>query len=147
MSRAEWAFPSLILTTVAAFSAGGILIGQYSWDDMVFPLGAAVAVCVLCATQIASCLMAGAALPAQPEPDDSAPFSFKSFAWLFALAPFLYVLGFVFGSCAYLLACLRAHGVSWRLSAGIAAASLMVTWGLFVVALEVQLPIAPTWWG
>jgi hypothetical protein len=143
MSRAEWVFPSLILATVAAFAAGGVFIGQYSRDDMAFPLGAAVAVGALCIIQTASGLMARTAPPAQSEPDD--PLLLKSLAWLLALAPFLYVLGFVFGSCAYLLACLRAYGASWRLSAGIAAASLLVTWGVFIVVLKVQLPVAPLW--
>lgn len=145
MSRAELAFPSAILAMVAAFAAGGIVLGEYPWGVIVFPFGAACAVCVLCAIQVASTVTAGAAPEAEPQTDGE--ISLKGLIWLFALAPFLYGLGFVFGPAAYLLACLGANGVSWRLSIPIAVASLPVTWGLFIKVMGVQLPIAPLWLG
>ena len=146
MSRAELAFPSIIFALVAAFAIGGIVIGEYPWGVIVFPFGAATVVCILCAIEIVRVVKGKAAPETQPEQTDD-EISLKALGWLFALAPFLYGLGFVFGPAAYLLACLWANGVSWRLSIPIAAASLLVTWGLFIKLMGVLLPIAPLWLG
>jgi hypothetical protein len=64
---------------------------------------------------------------------------------MFALALFLFGLGFVAGPAAYLLICLRANGFSWGLSASVAVASLAVTWGLFIKTMGILLPVAPLW--
>jgi hypothetical protein len=146
MSRAELAFPSIIFALVAAFAAGGIVLGEYPWGVIVFPFGAACAVCILCAIEIVRIRTAKTASETQSEQTDD-KISLKALAWLFALAPFLYGLGFVFGSAAYLLACLWANGVSWRLSIPIAAVSLLVTLGLFIKLMGVLLPVAPLWLG
>ena len=146
MSRAELAFPSIIFALVAAFAVGGIVIGEYPWGVIVFPFGAATVVCILCAIEIVRVVKGKAAPETQPEQTDD-EISLKALGWLFALAPFLYGLGFVFGPAAYLLACLWANGVSWRLSIPIAAASLLVTWGLFIKLMSVLLPVAPLWLG
>jgi hypothetical protein len=146
MSRAELAFPSIIFALVAAFAIGGIVIGEYPWGVIVFPFGAATVVCILCAIEIVRVVKGKAAPETQPEQADD-EISLKALGWLFALAPFLYGLGFVFGPAAYLLACLWANGVSWRLSIPIAAVSLLVTWGLFIKLMGVLLPIAPLWLG
>jgi uncharacterized membrane protein (UPF0136 family) len=60
--------------------------------------------------------------------------------------PFVIAFGFVFGSALYLLAYLLANGTSWRLSAIIASASLLVTWGLFIRLMRVPMPVEPLWW-
>jgi hypothetical protein len=144
MSRAELAFPSVVFVLVAAFIAGGFVLGEYPWNVIAFPLGAACAVCILCAIEIARVAKGTAAPDRRPEQAEDR-ISLKALGWLFALAPLLYGLGFVFGSAVYLLACLRANGVSWRLSIPIAAASMLVTWGLFIKLMGVLLPVAPLW--
>jgi hypothetical protein len=74
------------------------------------------------------------------------PLSWASILWAFAMVPFVVGLGFVFGSAAYLLAYLLANGTSWRLSAAIAAGSVLVTWGLFINVMRVPMPVEPLWW-
>jgi hypothetical protein len=74
------------------------------------------------------------------------PLSWTAVAWAFALVPFVIAFGFVFGSALYLLAYLLANGTSWRLSAIIASASLLVTWGLFIRLMRVPMPVEPLWW-
>jgi hypothetical protein len=150
MTRGEIVFPSLIFALVAGLLVLGNSVFEYSWTAFAFPLGAGLALCALCAVEIARLLKAGpVAAPAAPPPsdaDDAPPaFSAASLAWTFALGVFLYGLGFVAGPAAYLLVCLRASGFSWRLATGVAVASLAVTWGLFIKLMGVLLPMAPLW--
>jgi hypothetical protein len=154
MSRGEAIFPAVLAVGVAALVGGGIFLAGYSWKVIAFPFGAAVIVCGLCLVQIAV-VLTGAAVP-QPAaaetsalPADAAPESLTpaSLIWVFILALFLYGLGFVFGPAAYLLLYLRANGSSWLMSVAISASSLVITWGLFIKALRVLLPIQPLWLG
>ena len=153
MNRAELIFPAGILVVVAAFVAGGFLIGDYAWGVIAFPLGAAILTCALCAIEIARVLASRrespavtAAAPPVDNNDAPQPLSMSSLAWMFALLVFLYGLGFVAGPAVYLLVCLRANGFSWALSAGIAAGSVAMTWGLFIHVMGVLLPVVPPWW-
>jgi hypothetical protein len=146
MSRAEVIFPALILALTAAFLALGNFVYEYSWTSFAFPLAVGGVLCALCAAVIASALAGPrVAVPAQG-PDEPMPFSLASLAWMFALALFLFGLGFVAGTAAYLLVCLRGNGFSWRLSAAVAAGSLLVTWGLFIRVMGILLPVWPLWW-
>jgi hypothetical protein len=138
-------FPSIILAIVAAFVASGFLVYDYSWSVMAFPFGAGVATCALCALEIIRCLAGRAPLAEQASAAALEPLSLQSLAWMFSLALFLYGLGFVAGPALYLLVCLRANGQTWGLSLGMAAASVAVTWGVFVKALGVLLPLWPLW--
>jgi hypothetical protein len=144
MTRAEILFPSLLFVVVAAFLIAGLTVLDYSWAVIAFPLGAGVIMCALCVVEVARTL-AGHSAPPLPEQEELEPLTWGSVAWVFALGGFVYGLGFVFGPAAYLLVYLRANGSSWRLSIGIAAASLLVTWGLFIKLLRVLLPIEPLW--
>ncbi len=145
MSRAEIVFPALLFAIIAALLAAGLFVFNYSWTVIGFPLGAGAFVCLLCLIDIAMTLKGR-----EPKPPASdtplEPLSWASILWAFAMVPFVVGLGFVFGSAAYLFAYLRANGSSWRLSVGIAAASLLVTWGLFIRLLRVPMPILPLWW-
>jgi hypothetical protein len=143
MSRVEVVFPALLFTIVAALIAGGFAAG-YSWTVIAFPLGAAIVICTLCAVQ-----MFWAVVKTAGPPEDEAlpPLTAASLAWIFALAIFVYGLGFVVGPALYLLAYLRTHGSSWALSGGVAAGSIVATWGLFIKFLQVPLPLEPLWMG
>lgn len=142
MSRAAVIFPCLIFALVAPLAAYAAL--EYTWTALIFPVGAALLVCALCAVEILSAATSRG--PAQPVAgEEPVPLSLPSMLWIFALAPFLYGLGFVLGPACYLLAYLRASGFSWRFSAAIAAASVLVTWGLFVKAMGILLPVVPLW--
>jgi hypothetical protein len=145
MSRGEILFPAALFVVVAALIAGGFAAG-YSWTVIAFPLGAAIMICGLSALQVYWAL-AGDAGPASADDQRLPPLATESLVWTFALAVFVYALGFVFGPAAYLLAYLRTHGSSWPLSAIIAAGSIVVTWGLFIKFLQVLLPIEPLWMG
>jgi len=145
MSRGEIAFPAVLFAVAAGLIAGGFWVG-YSWTVIAFPLGAAAIVCGLSALQM-SWAIAGKADRAAAEDEPLAPLTPASLAWVFALGLFVAALGFVFGPAAYLFAYLRAHGSSWALSGAIAAASIVVTWGLFIKFLQVLLPIEPLWMG
>lgn len=148
MNRRELIFPAIILASVASFAGGGYFIGGYEWTVIAFPLGAAIITCALCAIEMARVIASRRAPVAAPAGADEQPLpmSGSGVAWMFVLPVFLYGLGFVAGPAAYLLACLRANGFSWALSASIAAASVAVTWGLFVHVMGVLLPVMPLWW-
>lgn len=143
LNRGAVVFPVLILAFTAAMLAVGHFHYQYSWTTFVFPLAAGVVVVLLCALEIAAVLYRPRV--SAPREADAPSLSLAGLAWLFALGAFLYALGFVFGAALYLLVCLRGSGFSWRLSLGTAAASLLVTWGLFASILGIQLPIKPLW--
>jgi hypothetical protein len=145
MTRGAAIFPALILAFTAAMLALGYFHYQYSWTTFSFPLGAGVILCLLCALELASALR-------HPEADaqrlqEMPALSLRSLAWLFALAPFLWAFGFVFGAALYLLVSLRGNAFSWRASIATAAGWLLVSWGLIIKLLGVQLPIAPLWIG
>jgi hypothetical protein len=151
MTRGELILPAVILALVAAFIGGGYVVGEYSWGVIAFPLGAALATCALCAIEIARVLASRRiSAPAAAGPADGldapVPMSASGLGWMFVLPVFLYGLGFVAGPALYLLACLRANGFSWALSAGMAAASVAVTMGLFMQVMGVLLPVMPLWW-
>ncbi len=145
MNRAEIIFPSLLFAMVCALLTAGFFVYNYSWTVIGFPLGAGAFVCLLCLFDIAMTL--NGRKPKPPVSDSPLePLSRASVVWAFAMVPFVVALGFVFGSAAYLLAYLRANGSSWRLSAGIAAVSILVTWGLFIQLMRVPMPVEPLWW-
>lgn len=141
MNRAETIFPAAILVCVAVFVALGYLVLEFTWTAFAFPLGAGVAVCALCAIE----LMRLGRSEGEPAEEAAPPLSIPSLAWTAALGLFLYGLGFVAGPAVYLLVCLRANGFSWTLAASVAAASVAVSWGLFIKMMHVLLPIAPLW--
>jgi hypothetical protein len=123
---------------------------NYPWTALVFPLGAGLILCGLCAGEAAMVLMAhhgqpGPEVDATAGEEAAAPLSLATMGWIFALPAFLYGLGFVAGPACYLLVCLRANRVSWPASVGIAVASVAVTWGLFIKVVGVLLPVAPLW--
>ena len=144
MNRGELIFPALLIAVVVALIGGGFAAG-YSWTVIAFPLGAAILVCALCAVQTFWAVAGASGLLAAGE--EPPALTQASIAWVFALAIFVYGLGFVLGPAVYLLAYLRAHGSSWTLSGIIAGSSIVATWGLFIRFLQVPLPIEPLWMG
>ena len=143
MTRAQASFPALIAVFTAAMLALGYFHYHYSWTSFGFPLGAGLVVIALCAGEILGLLRKPETL-AQPT-DQMPAVPIRSLLWLFALAPFLWAFGFVFGAALYLLISLRGHAFSWRASVITAFASLLVSWGLVIKILGVQLPIRPPW--
>jgi hypothetical protein len=145
MRHAQIIFPAAIFAIVATLLAMGLFVFKYSWTVIGFPLGAGVFACVLCLLDIVMTLRGRE--PKPPASDSPLePLSWSSVVWAFAMVPFVVGFGFVFGSAVYLLAYLRANGSSWRLSAGIAAVSILVTWGLFIQLMRVPMPVEPLWW-
>jgi hypothetical protein len=144
-ARLQILFPLLLITIVAALLGAGLFVYRYSWAVVGFPLGAGVFVCVMCAIDIIMTLTGRA--PARPVSEAPLePLSVSAVVWAFALLPFVFAFGFVFGSALYLLAYMLATGSSFRLSAIISAASLVVTWGLFIRLMRVPMPLEPLWW-
>lgn len=142
---AETAFPALLLALVTALVGGGFFLFDYSPRVILFPFLAALAVGGLCLAQIAA-VRSGRVPPLVGDEPDAEPLTASSVIWVFALAAFVFALGFVFGPAAYLLAYLRATGSSWRLSIVISALSVVVTWGFFIKLVRVLLPLEPLWW-
>ena len=136
MTRSEAIFPALIASFTAAMLALGYFHYHYSWTSFAFPFGAGLVVIALCAAEIFIAPRNPVEVPAVP---------IRSLLWLFALAPFLWAFGFVFGAALYLLVSLRGHAFSWRASIATALVSLLVSWGLVIEVLGVQLPIRPLW--
>lgn len=143
--RAQIIFPCLIFAIVAALLASGLFVYRYSWTVIGFPLGAGVFVGVMCLVDIALTLKGREPKPPANE-EPLPPLSMAALLWAFALVPFVIAFGFVFGPALYLLAYLLANGSSWRLSAIISTASLLVTWGLFIRVMRVPMPVEPLWW-
>ena len=144
MTRAAIVFPTLILLVV-----GGLCIYAamtFTWTALQFPLGAGVLLCALCAGEIVATL-SGRQAPVTLDAERAGPLSRPSLFWIFALAVFLFGLGFVAGPACYLLIYLRANRFSWVFSASIAAASVVVTWGFFIKIIGILLPVAPLWMG
>jgi len=146
MSRAAFAFPALL------FAATAVLVGyaaaHYTWTALVFPLGIGIMLCGLCVAEAALAL-AAAREPAPEidavEPLPVEPLSLASVGWIFALIVFLYAFGFVLGPALYLFAFLRVNGFAWPTCTAIGLASVAVTWGFFIKAIGILLPIAPLW--
>jgi hypothetical protein len=149
MRRAELIFPCVIFAAIAALITYAAV--NYTWTALAFPLGAGLILCGLCAVEAATLLAAGRGRTAPPvdavEEEKSAPLSLNSITWIFGLAVFLYGLGFVAGPACYLLVYLLANRFSWPVVAGIATASVVVTWGVFIKILGILLPVAPLWMG
>jgi hypothetical protein len=145
MTRAQIIFPCLIFAIVAGLLAVGLFYYRYSWTVIGFPLGSGLFVCALC---VADIIMTRRGREPKPPAGDAPlePLTWASVAWAFALLPFVFAFGFVFGSAAYLLVYLRANGSSWLFSAAVAASSLLATWGLFIQLMRVPMPIEPLWW-
>jgi hypothetical protein len=151
MSRADIILPAIVFATVATLLALGNFVFEYSWTAFAFPLGTGLVLCALCIAELVRLVTAGrvaapVAIPSVPAAAYApAPISLASLGWTFALALFLYGLGFVAGCALYLLVCLRANGFSWRLSGAVALASVLVTWGLFIKLMSILLPLKPFW--
>lgn len=142
MSRAAAVLPALLFAAVAALLGAGFLLLDYPAGVLVFPAGIGGLLCALCAIEVARALRGGRAAPAAPALE---PSWLRALAWMFALGAFLLLLGFVLGPAAYLLACLRANGFSWRLAACVGGASVALTWGVFIGVLGIPLPVVPPW--
>ena len=145
MTRGAFIFPALFFVATIALLALGYFYYGYPWVTFAFPFGAGLALCGLCALEMAKTLAksteSGPAI--EDEPDVS--MSWPALGWLLALLLFLYGFGFVYGSAAYLLVCLLGNGFSWKIAVGSALVALVVTWGLFIKILGVLLPLQPLW--
>jgi len=142
MNRPAVIFPVILFVLVAPLAAYAAF--EYTWTALVFPVGAGVLVCALCATEVVRAL-AGGHGTAQAGEEEPVPVSFSSVVWIFALAPFLYGLGFVLGPACYLLIYLRAKRFSWQFCFAVAAASVVITWGFFIKTIGILLPVVPLW--
>ena len=142
MTRGAFLFPALVLAFTAVMLGLGYFHYHYSWVSFAFPLGTGLVLCGLCALEI---FIFSRSAQASERSDDMPALSPVSLAWLFALAPFLWAFGFVFGAALYLLVSLRGNAFSWRTSIAAALISLVVSWGLVIKVLGVQLPITPLW--
>jgi hypothetical protein len=144
MTRAAVVFPALILLVVGGLSIYAAM--TFTWTALQFPLGAGMLLCALCVAELAATL-AGRQAEATLDAERTGPLSRPSVFWIFALAAFLFGLGFIAGPACYLLINLRANRFSWVFSASVAAASVVVTWGFFIKIIGILLPVAPLWMG
>ena len=144
MTRGALLFPALVLAFTAVMLGLGYFHYHYSWVSFAFPLGTGLVLCALCALEI---FIFSKSPKTAERSGDMPALSLVSLAWLLALAPFLWAFGFVFGAALYLLVSLRGNAFSWRTSIVTALVSLVVSWGLVIKVLGVQLPIVPLWLG
>lgn len=144
MTRAAVVFPAFILVVVGGLSIYAVF--TFTWTALQFPLGAGVVLCAMCVGELAATLSGRQAGPTL-DAERAGPLSWPSLAWIFALAVFLFGFGFVAGPALYLLIFLRANRLSWGFALSIAAASVAVTWGLFIKIIGILLPVAPMWMG
>lgn len=144
MNRAAVVFPALILLTVGGLTLYAAF--TFTWTALQFPLGAGLLLCALCVGELAT-TFSGRQVEATLDAERAGPLPWPSLIWIFALAGFLFGLGFVAGPACYLLIFLRANRFSWGFAASIALASVAVTWGFFIKIIGILLPIAPLWMG
>jgi hypothetical protein len=144
MTRAAVVFPAFILVVVGGLSIYAVF--TFTWTALQFPLGAGILLCAMCVGELMATLSGRQAGPIL-EAERAGPLSWPSLFWIFALVGFLFGFGFVAGPALYLLINLRANRFSWVFAASIAAASVAVTWGLFIKIIGIQLPMMPPWVG
>ena len=152
MRYAEIAFLLLLAGFLVAICATGHFHYGYSATLMLFPLLAAGTTLFIVVIQLVilarSPEAAGDAMADRAQAPRAA---LRASAWarlaaLFAVVPFVLLAGYPAGFALYLLVVLRRAGEGWAVSGGMAAASLLVSYGLFVRLLGVPLPLAPWWW-
>ncbi len=144
MIRAAVVFPALILIVAGGLSIYAVF--TFTWTALQFPLGAGILLCAMCVAELVA-TPSGRQARITLEAERAGPLSWPSLCWIFALAGFLFGLGFVAGPACYLLIYLRANRFSWGFAVSIAAASVAVTWGLFIKIIGILLPVGPTWLG
>jgi len=148
MSRAAFVFPALLFVATAVLV--GYAAANYTWTALVFPLGVGTMLCGFCLAEAMRALAAARELTPEidamePLANEVPPLPLSSIGWIFALIVFLYAFGFVVGPALYLLAFLRISGFSWLTAALIGLASSAITWGFFIKAMGILLPVTPLW--
>lgn len=151
MRSAEIAFLLLLAGFLVAICATGHFHYGYSATLMLFPLLAAGTTLFIVAIQLVALARspdtAGEAMADRAQaPRAAGAGAWARLAALFAVVPCLLLAGYPAGLALYLLVVLRRAGEGWVVSGGLAAASLLVSYGLFVRLLGVPLPLAPWWW-
>ena len=144
------------LLVLAALLTGICLIGAFHYDYsaglMLFPLLAAGVTLAIIAVQLGILLAEARRGPAAdlPEHRRAAPVAagavLPDLLWLVSVVPFIVLLGYPAGLALYLVCTLRRAGEGWPLAIGVAAASLLVSYCVFVRLLGVLLPLFPFWW-
>jgi len=149
MRSAETAFLLALAAFLTGFCALGLFYYDYSTALMRFPLLAAGGTLVVVIVQVVA-LRRGTAPAQRGATPASAPARggrpVRDGLLLLSILPLVFLLGFPAGLAVYLLGVLRCAGESWRLSLAAAAASLGVSYGIFVQAMGVPLPLLPFWW-
>jgi hypothetical protein len=145
MKRGELLFPAIIFLVTGVLLLLGAFYYEYARIVFMFPLAAGLALCALCLNEIVAVVRGRTRTSPQIDDEPDVSMSWTALGWMLSLLIFLYGFGFVFGIAAYLLFCLRGNGFSWQLSVGAAAASLLLTWGVFIKILGVLLPVQPLW--
>jgi hypothetical protein len=149
MRSAETAFLLALAAFLTGFCALGLFYYDYSVALMRFPLLAAGGTLVVVIVQVVA-LRRGTAPAHRSATSVDAPAQgerpVRKALLLLSILPLVFLLGFPAGLAAFLLGVLRCAGESWRLSLAVAAASLGISYGVFVKAMGVPLPLLPYWW-
>ena len=145
MSRGDFLFPALLFVTTAVLLLLGGFYYHYPFTAFAMPLGSGFVLCGLALYEMYR-VLTGRSQTVPVDPDDpNVALSLPSLAWMFALLPFIYLFGFIFGSAGYLLVCLKANGFSWKLSVITAVVALAAGWGVFIHIFGLLLPMWPMW--
>jgi uncharacterized protein YqhQ len=103
---------------------------------------------VLTAVQLGREILMGRRAGVEEEPKDQAAeeeakSSFRQniviFAWLTGMALSIYLVGFLISIPLFVFSFLKTHGYGWLISAAHAAAAVVVTYVLFIFALQAEL--------
>lgn len=149
MRSAETAFLLALAAFLTGFCALGLFYYDYSAALMRFPLLAAGGTLLVVIVQMAALWRGTApaprgAMPAGTPARGRRPV--REGLLLLSILPLVFLLGFPAGLAVYLLGVLRCAGEAWGLSLAAAAASLGLSYGIFVMAIGVPLPLLPYWW-
>ncbi|WP_193371261.1 hypothetical protein [Pelagibius marinus] len=149
MRSVETAFLLLLAAFLAGFCALGLFYYDYSLALMRFPLLAAGGTLVVVIVQVVALRRGTAPMQVGATPA-IAPGGerrrVREALLLLSVLPMVFLLGFPAGLAVYLLGVLRCAGETWGFSLAAAAASLGLSYGIFVKAMGVPLPLLPYWW-
>lgn len=152
MRSAETIFLLALAGFLTGISALGVFYYDYPASLLRFPMLAAGSTLIVVVVQLAALWRGTAPVPlaspsAAPKPEASMRENrIRQGLILLPVLPLVFLLGFPTGLAAYLLIVLRHAGESWRLSLMVAAGSLVLSYGVFVAAMGVPLPLLPSWW-
>ncbi|MDH3241716.1 MAG: tripartite tricarboxylate transporter TctB family protein [Alphaproteobacteria bacterium] len=141
----EIAFSATLLLFVVAIIGAGMFVYNYPLNVMRFPYFVGGFLLLMGLWRLKGAIQ-GERLDGEREADpttESVGQFARTAAWLLAILPAVWILGYPAGISLYLLVYFLVHGQGWLTSIILSLAALAVTYFVFIVFLRVNLPLWP----